>query len=46
VDYARIVTDPAARSAGFETAGLEHRSLELKGKTAKTGVFVATVRPA
>ncbi len=41
-----LVTDPAARSAGFETAGLEHRSLELKGKTINTGVYVATVRPA
>jgi adenylate cyclase len=35
-----LVTDAAVELAKLETAGLEHRSLDLKGKTAKVEVVV------
>jgi len=38
-----LVSEAAAASAGFEAAGLERRDLELKGKTDRTPVYVATV---
>lgn len=38
-----LVTSSAARAAALETAGLEHRSLDLKGKT--DSVEVVVVRP-
>jgi hypothetical protein len=34
------VTDAAVSDARLDTAGLEHRSLELKGKTGTTEVLV------
>lgn len=37
-----LVTEAAARAAGIETAALEARDLELKGKSAVVRVFVAT----
>jgi adenylate cyclase len=39
-----LVTDAAASAAGFDTAKLERRSLDLKGKAEATSVAVATVR--
>jgi adenylate cyclase len=35
-----LVTDAAARSAGFDGTGLEHRSLDLRGKSTATDVLV------
>jgi adenylate cyclase len=35
-----LVTDAAVSDARLDTAGLEHRSLELKGKTGTTEVLV------
>ncbi|HET6820332.1 MAG TPA: adenylate/guanylate cyclase domain-containing protein [Candidatus Limnocylindria bacterium] len=37
-----LVTDAAAESAHFETAGLERRALELKGKSGTTEVVVVS----
>jgi adenylate cyclase len=37
-----LVSREAADAAGLESAGLEHRSLELKGKSAPTDVVVVT----
>ena len=41
-----LITEEAAAAASVETASLERRVLELKGKSAATAVFVATVREA
>ncbi len=38
-----LVTEAAAAAAGIDTADLEARALELKGKSATVRVFVATV---
>jgi adenylate cyclase len=37
-----LVTDAAAESAHMDTIGLEHRSLELKGKSEATSVYVVS----
>ncbi len=37
-----LVTEAAARSAGISIEGLEHRMLNLRGKTTGTGVIVLT----
>jgi adenylate cyclase len=39
-----LITEAAAMAAGVDTASLERRDLELKGKRIATAVFVATVR--
>jgi adenylate cyclase len=41
-----LVTDASARASGFGVATLEHRDLELKGKSASTGAWVATLPAA
>lgn len=40
-----LVTSAAAESARLEVAGLEHRSLELKGKSGRTEVLVLSATP-
>jgi adenylate cyclase len=41
-----LITQPAASASSLDTAGLERRDLELKGKRATTAVYVATLAPA
>jgi adenylate cyclase len=38
-----LVAEPATAAAAFDVGGLEHRSLDLKGKSDTTPVFVITV---
>jgi adenylate cyclase len=38
-----LLTDAAATAAGYGTAGLERRALELRGKAEATEVSVVTV---
>jgi adenylate cyclase len=40
-----LVSNEAARAAGLDDATLEHRSLELKGKEASTGVVSVRIGP-
>jgi adenylate cyclase len=41
-----LVSQAAARAAAFPAEGLERRQLDLRGKTASTGVIVVTAAPA
>jgi adenylate cyclase len=40
-----VVSDDAAKAAKLDTSGLEHRSLELKGKSQPVAVHVVNVHP-
>lgn len=40
-----LITDEGATAAALETAGLEERTLELRGRADPTRVWVLTVRP-
>jgi adenylate cyclase len=41
-----LISADAAASAGFDTAGLERRTLELRGRDQRLDAWVATVGPA